>query len=155
MEGPTILVMNHIYNRQMSYKSGVMTCRSNVGGVTLGEKLSMLPTESFEKNDVVNNTNNLDETTKGFLKGVKTMCRSMGHTIEAAKFSRQCMFAMLDYFGLNSLFLSTTPDDECSFRVRLYSKPQNWVSSSKIKTKTLNSKLELYVDFCIFNHEHV
>ncbi len=27
MEGPTILVMNHIYNRQMSYKSGVMTCR--------------------------------------------------------------------------------------------------------------------------------
>jgi hypothetical protein len=36
MEGPTILVMNHIYNRQMSYKSGVITCRSNVEGVTLG-----------------------------------------------------------------------------------------------------------------------
>jgi hypothetical protein len=31
-------------------------------------------------------------------------------------------------FGLNSLFLTTTPDDECSFRVRLYTKPQNWVS---------------------------
>ncbi len=68
MEGPTILVMNHIYNRQMSYKSWVMTCRSNVGGVTLGEKLSMLSTESFEKIDVVNNTNNLDETTKGFFE---------------------------------------------------------------------------------------
>jgi hypothetical protein len=26
MEEPTILVMNHIYNRQMSYKTGVMTC---------------------------------------------------------------------------------------------------------------------------------
>jgi hypothetical protein len=25
MEGQTILVMNHIYNRQMSYKTGVMT----------------------------------------------------------------------------------------------------------------------------------
>jgi hypothetical protein len=149
MEGPTILVMNHIYNRQMSFKSGVMTCRSNVGGVTLGEKLSMLSTENFEKIDMENNTNNLDETTKGFLKGVATTCRSMGHTKEAAKFARRCMFAMLDYFGLNSLFLSTTPDDECSFRVRLYSKPQNWVSSSKIKTKTLNSKLELYVDFHI------
>ena len=44
MEGPTILVMNHIYNRQMSFKSGVMTCRSNVGGVTMGEKFSMLST---------------------------------------------------------------------------------------------------------------
>ena len=29
MEGPTILVMNHIYNRQMSYKTGVMTCRNH------------------------------------------------------------------------------------------------------------------------------
>ncbi len=26
MEGPTILVMNHIYNRQMTFKTGVMTC---------------------------------------------------------------------------------------------------------------------------------
>ena len=133
MEGPTILVMNHIYNRQMSFKSGVMTCRSNVGGITLGEKLSMLSTENFEKNDMENNTNNLDETTKSFLKGVATTCRSIGHTEEAAKFARRCMFAMLDYFGLNSLFLSTTPDDECSFRVRIYSKAQNWVSSSKIE----------------------
>ena len=33
-----------------------------------------------------------------------------------------------DFFGLNSLFMSTTPDDECSFRVRLYCKPQYWVS---------------------------
>jgi len=65
----------------------------------------------------------------GFLKGVATMCRSMSHTEEATKFSRRCMFAMVDNFGLNSLFLSTTPDDECSFRVHLYSKLQKWVSS--------------------------
>ena len=53
----------------------------------------------------------------------------MGHSEEAAKyFARQKCFAMLDYFGLNSLFITTTPDDECSFRVRLYTKPQNWVS---------------------------
>jgi hypothetical protein len=129
MNRPTILVMNHIYNRQMSYKSGVMTYRSSVNGIPLGEKLSMLSTESFEKIDKENNTNNLDETTKGFLKGVKTLCKAMGHTEEAAKYARRCMFSMLDYFGLNSLFLSTTPDEECSFRVCLYSKPQNWVSS--------------------------
>jgi len=34
------------------------------------------------------NTTNLDETTKGFLKGVATTCRSMGHTEEAANFAR-------------------------------------------------------------------
>ncbi len=38
MERPTILVINHIYNRQMSYVSGVMTCRSTVNGASLGEK---------------------------------------------------------------------------------------------------------------------
>jgi hypothetical protein len=38
MEGPTILVLNHIYNRQMSYMSGVMSCRSTVNRVSVGEK---------------------------------------------------------------------------------------------------------------------
>ena len=52
----------------------------------------------------------------------------MGHLEEAAQDARQRMFEMLDYYGLNSLFLSMTPDDECSFRVRLYSKPQVCVS---------------------------
>ena len=49
MEGPTILVMNHIYNRQMSYKSGVMICRSTVDGTSLGEKLSTLSMTELKK----------------------------------------------------------------------------------------------------------
>jgi hypothetical protein len=48
MEGPTILVMNHIYNRQMPYVSGGMSCRSTVNGVSLGEKLSKLTVEDLE-----------------------------------------------------------------------------------------------------------
>jgi hypothetical protein len=96
MEGPTILVMNHIYNRQMSYKSGVMTCRSSVDSVLLGEKLSMLSMSDLEKvND--NNTDRLDATTKGLLNTIRTSCRAMGHTEEAAKYARRCCFAMLDY----------------------------------------------------------
>jgi hypothetical protein len=93
MEGPIILVMNHIYKRQMSYKSRVMTCRSSVDGVPLGEKLFTLTMEDLEKvND--NNTDRLDATTKGLLKGISTSCRAMGHTEEAAKYARQCCFAM-------------------------------------------------------------
>jgi len=127
MEGPTILVMNHIYNRQMSYKTGVMTCRSTIDGIPLGEKLSTLSTEDFEQiND--RHDDNLNATTKSFLKAISTTCKAMGHTEQAAKHARRRCFAMLDFFGLNSLFMSTTPDDECSFRVRLYCKPQYWVS---------------------------
>jgi hypothetical protein len=123
IEGPTILVMNHIYNRQMLYKTGVMTCRSSINGIPLGEKLSTLSTEDFEKIKD-NNTDNLDAPTKCFLKAISTSCKAMGHTEQAAKDARQRCFAMLDYFGLNIVFLSTTPDDKCSFRVRLYCKPQ-------------------------------
>ncbi len=130
MEGPNILVMNHIYNRHMSYQTGVMTCRSNVDGHFLGEKLSTLSISDLEKINY-NNTDRLDATTKGFVKAIQITCRAMGHLEEAAQDARRRMFAMLDYYRLNSLFLSTTPDNKCSFRVRLYSKPQatshkNW-----------------------------
>jgi hypothetical protein len=54
MEGPTILVMNHIYNRQMSYKSEVMICRSTVDGTPLGEKLSTLSMTDLEKSLIKN-----------------------------------------------------------------------------------------------------
>lgn len=127
MEGPTILVLNHIYNRQMSYKTGVITCRSTIDGISLGEQLSTISTEDFEKiNDKCND--HLNTPTKNFLRAISTSCKAMGHTEHAAKDARRRCFAMLDYFGLNSLFLSTTPDDECSFRVRFYSKPHCWVS---------------------------
>ena len=111
MEGPTILVMNHTYNRQMSYKTGVMTRRSSIDGIPLGEKLSTLSTEDFEKIKD-NNTDNLDANTKSFLKAISMSCKAMGHTEQVAKDARCCCFAMLDYFGLNILFLSTTADDK-------------------------------------------
>jgi hypothetical protein len=49
MEGPTALVVNHIYNRYMSYKNGVLTCRLSVDAIPLGENLSTLSTEDLEK----------------------------------------------------------------------------------------------------------
>jgi hypothetical protein len=128
MKGPTILVLNHIYNRQMSYMSGMMTCRSTVHGVSLGDRLSRLTIEDLQL--VTNeNTDNLHENTKGLLKAIFTSCKAMGCTDEAAKYARRCCFAMLNHYGLNSLFLTTTPDDKCSFRVRLYAKPGDWVST--------------------------
>jgi hypothetical protein len=53
MEGPTILVMNHLYNRQMSYQTGVMMCRSSVDGHSLGEKLSTLSISDLEKSMII------------------------------------------------------------------------------------------------------
>jgi hypothetical protein len=50
-------------------------------------------------------------------------------------------------FGINSLFLSTTPDDKCSFRVRPYCKPQYWV-------RLIYSKMENFVFLsCVYKME--
>ncbi len=111
----------------MSYMSGVLTCRLTVNGVSLGDRLSRLTIEDLQL--VTNkNTDNLNKNTKGLLKAISTSCKAMGHTDKAVKYARHCCFAMLNHYGLNSLFLTTTPDDECSFRVRLYAKPRDWVS---------------------------
>jgi hypothetical protein len=87
----------------------------------LGENLSKLTIEDLQL-VTKENTDNLHKNTKGLLKAISTSCKVMGHTDEAAKYARRCCFAMLDHYGLISLFLTTTPDDECSFRVRLYAK---------------------------------
>jgi hypothetical protein len=134
MEGPTILILNHIYNRQMSYLSGVMTCKTNVNGISLGERLSTLSVQDLEKIQD-NNISDTNQETQGLIKAISTSCKAMGHTDEASKYARRNCFAMLDFFGLNSLFLTTTPDDECSFRVRLYGNPNIWVSAPIPKIK--------------------
>ncbi len=87
MEAPTVLVMNHIYNRRMSYMSGVMTCRSSADGVPLGERLSTLSIKDLEKVDK-HNFDTLDLNTKDFLKAVKPSCQSVGHSEEATKYAR-------------------------------------------------------------------
>ncbi len=96
IKGPTVLVMNHIYNRHMSYMSGVMTCRSSVDGIPLGEILSILSTGDLEKVDK-HNFDTLDFNTKVFLKAVKTPYQSVGRSEEHAKYARRKCFAMLDF----------------------------------------------------------
>ncbi|MBE0527141.1 MAG: hypothetical protein IH631_09380 [Candidatus Thorarchaeota archaeon] len=124
LRGDVILVLNHMYGRQLSYKSGVMVCRSNVNGVSLGESLSTLTIADFQESA----NGRVTKTMETLTRAISTSCRALGHTTEAAKFSRRCNFAMIDFFGLNSLFCTTTPCDECSFRVRLFANPQEWVS---------------------------
>ncbi|KAL7525509.1 hypothetical protein ACHAXR_005955, partial [Thalassiosira sp. AJA248-18] len=119
MRGDVILVMHHMYARQLSYKSGVMTCRNNIGGESYGEKFSKISVESLTK-AIDENNPSTDPTTKQFFKSISASCKAMGHTPEAAQFARRCCFAMQDYFGLNSVFITISPCDECSFRVRLY-----------------------------------
>ena len=125
MRGDVILVMNHLYSRQLSYKSGIMTSRSTKGAEgseNLAELFSQITVEELQ---AAADEKNPQQTplVKKLMKSISTSCKAMGHTPEAAAYARRCCFAMQDRFGLNSIFLTVTPDDEKNFRIKLLTSP--------------------------------
>jgi hypothetical protein len=122
MRSDVIFIMEHILSRHITYKTGIMKLRNKINGEPTGDIIGKIGLEKFAQaldniNDDPNNPVNL------LTRTVETTCQAVGHTEDAAKLARQRHFSLLDHFGLNSLFLSISPDDECSFRVRLYSNP--------------------------------
>ena len=120
MRCDVVAVLSHIYGRQMSFKSRVITSRGIVDGVPLGEHLATMTTKDFDPKSPTK----IDD----LMAGMSTACRTLGYTPESAKFARRCCFSMLDYYGMSSLFLICSPCDECSWRVHIYTKPQQEVS---------------------------
>lgn len=130
MRGDTILVLGHMYNRLLTYNKGIMICRSNLDGVTLGETLAKFSADCFKENAPPN------KATELLLKAVNTSCTALGHTAEAAKDARRRLFAMTDHFGLNSIMFTISPCDLRSFRVRLFAGAGEWVSSGRFEIFT-------------------
>lgn len=129
MTPDVILVLHHIFTRQLSFNTGVMTCRNTFNSSNeFTKKINSLKASDFETTEEQPNPC-ANANVNSVVKSIQTSCKSMGHTAEAAKAARRRQFAMIDFFGLNSLFLTITPDDECSFRVRLYADPNKEVSA--------------------------
>ena len=117
MRGDVILVMNHLYAHQLSHKSGIITSRSTKGAVGRENLAELFSTISIEELQAAADENNPRQTplVKKLMKSISTSCKAMGHTPEAAAYARRCCFTMQDRFGLNSIFLTVTPDDEKTF----------------------------------------
>ena len=122
-----ILVCYHIWCRNSSYQTGLIKCKSNYKGKALGERISELSVDDIREASIemseaqVNNTlPSRNSTATSFLKRITTSCKVLGHTTEAAKDARRKTYALTERFGSHSLFFTVTPDDECTFRVRMY-----------------------------------
>ena len=129
LRGDAVLVFNHMFGRLFSYRSGVMTSRSMIDGVPLGERLASLTVDDLNVTELADGTVTTTPRFDTLMKAISTSCRTLGHTTAAAKEARKRNFAMMDFGGVNALFLTLTPCDECSFRVRLYCKPGTEVSA--------------------------
>jgi YHS domain-containing protein len=128
MRSEVVFVLEHMFARHVSYKTGIVKLRNNIGGQKVGDILGNCTIEDFKKILENEDDNSLSGPVKMLMKSISTTCQALGHTEDAAKFARKCHFATMDHFGLNSLFLTISPCDECSFRVRLFADPNKNVS---------------------------
>lgn len=123
MESEFVLVANFLLGRILSFKSAVMKCRPlvNEHGEAVGDEIGKMTIEEIEEAINEEHANKKSTSTASkFLKAVSASCRHLGMNEEAAKSARRKCFALQDFFGMHSLFVTITIDDECSFRVRLY-----------------------------------
>ena len=116
MRGDFCLLVNSMLDRRLSYTSGKVKCRSNIGGVPLAEMISQLTVKDLE--DVVSG-DNTNSIANQLLTSVSASCKAMGHTSEAAAHWRRVYFALGDRCGMNAVMLTVTPNDLASFTVRV------------------------------------
>jgi len=116
MKGDFCLLANHMLDRQLSYTSAKVKCRTNIDGVPLAEKVSRLTVKDLE--DVVSG-DNTNSIANQLLTSVSASCKAMGHTSEAAAHWRRVYFALSDRHGLNAFMLTVTPNDLVNFSVRV------------------------------------
>ncbi|KAL7455724.1 hypothetical protein ACHAWC_007254, partial [Mediolabrus comicus] len=121
MKGDFILIVYHIYNRIISYETGVMKSKSVKDGKTLAERASKLTAKDVEEagrrkaEDKADLTKDADVV----LKDVTASSKAIGHSAAAAKDALRNAFALSEFFGCHAIFATVTPDDLCTFRVKL------------------------------------
>jgi len=103
----------------------MIACRSQVNGVPISETLAKFKPSDFEETTI---NGEESEAAKTLLKVAETSCKALGHIPEAVKQAGKCFYAYNSHFGLNSLYLTVTPDNSECFMLRLTIDARNWVS---------------------------
>ena len=125
LRGDIVLILGHMYNFILSYRSGVIACQNRISGVPIGETLAKFKPSDFAE---FNSNEKVSRGNKMLLSVLQTSCKTLTHTPEAAKQAKKCFYAFNDHFRLSSLFQTETPGDLDSFVVGLIIDARNWVS---------------------------
>ena len=114
MTPEVVLVLHQMISCQISFETGVMTCMNQNSGNDFGKSLTKVTAKDFEQS-ASNPDHATNSNVQHIVKSITTSCKSLGHTTEASQYARRHQFPMMDRFSLNSLFLTITLDDKCSF----------------------------------------
>ena len=116
-----VLALSSMLMRSQAFTSGVIKCRTKERGENLAEKFARLTAEDVSLAAARADCGlNAGGTAGRFLSAVSTSCKPLGHSNEAAAFARRQYMAFCDLFGMPSLFVTVTPDDSMSFRIKVF-----------------------------------
>ena len=78
-QGDAVQVMFHMFARQMSFESGIVIARSEIGTEPMAERLKKLTVQAVKtaSND---NIRSLSKNMELLTKSIPTSCRALGHT---------------------------------------------------------------------------
>ena len=131
---PTLQRSHNIETHQLQNTTKICDCQQMCYGNFPNQNSILCPCEGRKNEkyqciseDFEDATQNPDASTNNnvnyIVKFITMRCKSLGNTSKAAQDERSVQFEMMDHFGLTSLLLTITPDDECRFRVRLHADP--------------------------------
>ena len=122
--GDFILVLHNMYERQRAVSVSFLRCKNNFRNDSLADHIAGMGLAQLQS--AINRTHAglpvTDRLTKQFLNSIDAVCKSMGHTNEAAKSARLKMLADTVRFGPGAVFLTVTPDDGNCIRLQIYVK---------------------------------
>ena len=159
LEGQTVLIIHHLFQRRKSFLSGIAKCNMSNNGNTIASQLATISVDELEHairemrnmpprcSDSPRESAMEEEISphvKELIKCIRTSCTPIGYTNEAAAEARTKMFALWMTFGSPSLFFTLSPCDECSFKMQLYATAASEeLPSVKLPVEILSRKLAL------------
>jgi len=120
------LIVQNMMMKEDIFTSTKMHCNmKSLDGFRMSEKCGSMTSAALQKAIHACRRNaSVQHSSKGehqFLKSTTASCRHLPHTNEAADEARTKCFSFLMKFGPPAVFLTTTPDDQRSFRIVLCS----------------------------------
>ena len=161
-----ILVLHNMYERQRAVSVSYLRVIKQLGNDSFAEQIAEMSVAQLHT--AINRAHAglpvLDRLSNEFLKSINAVCKSMGHTNDAAKSARLNMLADAVRFGTGAVFLTVTPDDSNCLRIKIYiehksnNSPDPCSASEEEVEADIEMSVKLRQDFpglCAFDFQQI
>jgi hypothetical protein len=120
---PTFLLVlcNVFFRQRILQRSAWQVKAKNVNDVFVNNVATLNPNKLLQAvENVINGVHNISSTSADLISSLKTVCRALPHTNEAARDARSKIYSMSLRFGQPAIFFTISPDDLNNLRIQIY-----------------------------------